>query len=45
MELKLGIVREAREEEILHWNPTYTVPKAGGKWRKVLDCRELNAAT
>ncbi|KAA6392864.1 MAG: putative reverse transcriptase [Streblomastix strix] len=44
-ELKLGVVRQAKDEEILHWNPSYTVPKAGGKRRKILDCRELNAAT
>jgi hypothetical protein len=38
----MGIVKEVKKEEILHLNPTITVPKAGGKWRKVLDCRRLN---
>ncbi|KAA6404347.1 MAG: hypothetical protein EZS28_000140 [Streblomastix strix] len=28
-ELKQGVVREAQEQEILYFNPTYTVPKAG----------------
>ncbi|KAA6388973.1 MAG: hypothetical protein EZS28_015499 [Streblomastix strix] len=44
-ELKLGVVRQAKDEEILHWNTSYTVPKAGGKRRRILDCKELNAAT
>ncbi|KAA6400393.1 MAG: putative Transposon Ty3-G Gag-Pol polyprotein [Streblomastix strix] len=44
-ELRLGVVREAREEEIKYWNPSYTVPKAGGKRRKILGCRKLNATT
>ncbi|KAA6373483.1 MAG: hypothetical protein EZS28_030992 [Streblomastix strix] len=44
-ELKLGVVRQAKDEEILHWNTSYTVPKANRKRRKIQDCRELNAAT
>ncbi|KAA6359324.1 MAG: hypothetical protein EZS28_045150 [Streblomastix strix] len=28
-----------------YWNPSFVIPKAGGKFRKILDCREVNRAT
>ncbi|KAA6367788.1 MAG: hypothetical protein EZS28_036685, partial [Streblomastix strix] len=43
--LKLGVIRQAKDEEILYWNAQYTVSKAGGKRRMIPDYAELNAAT
>jgi ribonuclease HI len=41
-ELAEGTIREVRPEEVKWINPTFLVPKAGGRWRKILDCRLLN---
>jgi ribonuclease HI len=41
-EIEEGTVREVKEEDVKWLNPTFLVPKAGGKWRKILDCRRLN---
>jgi ribonuclease HI len=41
-ELRDGVVREVPLTEVKWLNPTFLVPKAGGKWRKILDCRRLN---
>jgi hypothetical protein len=40
-----GIVEEVNEEDILHWNPSFIIPKSNGKFRKILDCREVNKAS
>jgi putative transposase len=40
--LREGTVREVPLTEVKWLNPTFLVPKAGGKWRKILDCRRLN---
>ncbi|KAA6317658.1 MAG: hypothetical protein EZS28_055062, partial [Streblomastix strix] len=45
VEIKEGIVRERSFEDIFHFNPSYMVPNAGNKWRKILDCRRLNGST
>jgi ribonuclease HI len=42
-ELREGIVEEADPKEVRWINPTFLVPKKNGKFRKILDCRELNA--
>jgi hypothetical protein len=41
-ELCEGVVREVPLAGAKWLNPTFLVPKAGGKWRKILDCRLLN---
>jgi ribonuclease HI len=42
-EIREGVVKEIQEEEVKWVNPTFLVPKAkSGKFRKILDCRELN---
>jgi hypothetical protein len=41
-ELREGVVREVPLAEAKWLNPTFLVPKAGGKYRKILDCRRLN---
>jgi ribonuclease HI len=41
-ELSEGVVREVQLQEAKWLNPTFLVPKAGGKYRKILDCRRLN---
>jgi ribonuclease HI len=41
-ELQEGIVVEVPREEVAYLNPTFLVPKRGGKFRKVMDCRGLN---
>ncbi|KAA6379590.1 MAG: hypothetical protein EZS28_024883 [Streblomastix strix] len=43
--LKLGVVRQAKDDEMLHLNQSYTVPETGGIRRKIPDCSELIAAT
>jgi hypothetical protein len=42
-ELKEGIIRPIRHDQIAFLNPSFVVPKSGGKWRRVMDCRMLNA--
>jgi hypothetical protein len=44
-EIKDGIVTEVMEKEVKHWNPSFIIPNAGGKFRKILECREVNKAT
>jgi ribonuclease HI len=41
-ELSEGVVREVPLQEAKWLNPTFLVPKAGNKFRKILDCRRLN---
>ncbi|KAA6398824.1 MAG: hypothetical protein EZS28_005653, partial [Streblomastix strix] len=41
-ELKDGVIRVAKSGEVRFLSPVHVVPKKGGKWRKILDCRELN---
>jgi hypothetical protein len=38
-----GIVVKVPRSEVAYLNPTFLVPKRGGKFRKILDCRGLNA--
>jgi ribonuclease HI len=38
-----GIVAKVPRSEVAYLNPTFLVPKRGGKFRKILDCRGLNA--
>ncbi|KAA6387873.1 MAG: hypothetical protein EZS28_016598, partial [Streblomastix strix] len=45
IELDLGIVSEVKQSSIVHYNPSYTIRKRGGMWRKILDCRKLNQFT
>ncbi|KAA6373630.1 MAG: hypothetical protein EZS28_030841 [Streblomastix strix] len=45
VEIIEGIVKERRIEEINRFSTSYMVPKAGNKWRKILDCSRLNRAT
>ncbi|KAA6402468.1 MAG: putative reverse transcriptase [Streblomastix strix] len=40
-ETKEGIVIQTDQIRII--NPTFLVPKPGNKWRKILDCRQINA--
>jgi ribonuclease HI len=42
-EIREGIVEETDPTNVLWNNPTFLVPKKNGKFRKILDCRELNA--
>jgi hypothetical protein len=42
-ELKEGIVRPIRHDQVCFLNPTFIVPKAAGKWRKVMYCRTLDS--
>ncbi|KAA6376921.1 MAG: hypothetical protein EZS28_027554, partial [Streblomastix strix] len=44
-EIKDGIVAEVMEKKVKHWNPSFIIHKVGGKFRKILDCREVNKAT
>jgi hypothetical protein len=37
-----GVIRKIEDKDVKCWNRVFCVPKAGGKWRKVLDCRALN---
>jgi hypothetical protein len=41
-ELKEGIIAEATIDQCASISPTFLVPKKGGEWRKILDCRRLN---
>jgi hypothetical protein len=41
-ELREGIVRQVTAAECRFLSPAFLVPKKGGEWRKVLDCRQLN---
>jgi hypothetical protein len=41
-ELKEGIIEKVEEDECQWISPTFLVPKRGGEWRKVMDCRGLN---
>jgi ribonuclease HI len=41
-ELAEGVVCEVPLWEAKWLNPTFLVPKAGGRFRKILDCRRLN---
>ncbi|KAA6373789.1 MAG: hypothetical protein EZS28_030685 [Streblomastix strix] len=38
-----GIVNQTDKIGII--NPTFLVPKPGNKWRKILDCKQVNANT
>ncbi|KAA6351808.1 MAG: putative reverse transcriptase, partial [Streblomastix strix] len=40
-EIKEGIVIQTDQIRII--NPTFLVPKPSNKWRKILDCRQVNA--
>ncbi|KAA6399142.1 MAG: hypothetical protein EZS28_005339, partial [Streblomastix strix] len=42
-EIQAGIVIET--DNIRIFNPTFLVPKPGGKQRKILDCRNINQLT
>jgi hypothetical protein len=42
-EIKEGIVIETNKIKI--FNPTFLVPKSDNKWRKILDCRQINMIT
>jgi hypothetical protein len=42
-EMKEGMVIKIRRDQVRFLNPTFPVPKPKGKWRKVVDCRRLNA--
>ncbi|KAA6387771.1 MAG: hypothetical protein EZS28_016697 [Streblomastix strix] len=44
-EIKYRIVAKLKEKEVKYLNPQFVIPKAGGKFRKMLDCREVNKAT
>jgi hypothetical protein len=41
-ELQQGIIQEVHIDQCLWLSPTFLVPKPGGEWRKVMDCRQLN---
>jgi hypothetical protein len=41
-EVKEGIVKKIRRDQVRFLNPTFPVPKSNGKWGKVVDCRRLN---
>ena len=41
-ELQQGVVKEVSRTQVKWLNPTFLVPKAGGKFRKILDCTQLN---
>jgi hypothetical protein len=41
-ELADGIIVETRNDQCAWISPTFLVPKRGGQWRKILDCRSLN---
>ncbi len=43
-ELRTGVVEEAREQDVLLSHNVFLIPKKGGRWRKILDCRRLNWA-
>jgi hypothetical protein len=42
-ELREGIVVPVPDDYVKCWNPTFVVPKKNGEYRKVLNCRRLNA--
>ncbi|KAA6378517.1 MAG: putative Transposon Ty3-G Gag-Pol polyprotein, partial [Streblomastix strix] len=42
VELKENIVIPIKKEQIKWYNPTFTIKKANGKWRKILDAKALN---
>jgi ribonuclease HI len=41
-ELEERIIVRVNREDCKFISPTFLVPKKGGEWRKVVDCRELN---
>jgi hypothetical protein len=41
-EMQEGIIVEVTQEDCKWLSPTFLVPKKGGEWRKVMDCRGLN---
>jgi ribonuclease HI len=41
-ELQEGIITPMPEDRVKWINPTFLVPKKGGQFRKILDCRRLN---
>jgi hypothetical protein len=42
VELDEGVIMEVTREQCRYLSPTFLVPKKGGEWRKILDCRGLN---
>jgi hypothetical protein len=43
VELREGAIVEVRREQCVFLSPTFLVPKKGGEWRKVIDCRRVNS--
>jgi hypothetical protein len=43
-ELKEKIVERVNSSEVAWCNPSFLIPKPGGEWRKILDCRLLSNA-
>jgi hypothetical protein len=41
-ELEQKIVQRVEKQDLRWCNPSFLVPKPGGEWRKVVDCRMLN---
>jgi hypothetical protein len=41
-EIDEKIIVKVRKEQCNFISPTFLVPKRGGEWRKVMDCREIN---
>jgi hypothetical protein len=41
-ELRVGAIEKVEKDQCLWISPTFLVPKKGGEWRKVMDCRGLN---
>jgi hypothetical protein len=42
-ELREGIIVQVPHQFVKWWSPTFLVPKKNGEYRKVLNCRRLNA--
>jgi ribonuclease HI len=42
-EVREGVVIPVRQSFVKFWNRTFLVPKRGGEYRKVLNCRRINS--
>jgi ribonuclease HI len=42
-EIQEGVVVPVADNYVAHWNSTFLVPKRDGSFRKVLNCRRINA--